>query len=129
MTTVLAIGLGCRRGCPAAAVVDLVERARAAAPAGPVAGLFTIADKAAEPGLRDAARHLGLELVFLPRDALRAVTALVETPSAAAEARFGVASVAEAAALAGAGSDARLVVRRIAAGGATCAVAAGVVCP
>ena len=103
----VAIGVGCRKGCPATAIVDLVEQARAAAPAGLVAD-----------------RHGGRRGV-LPRDALRAVMASVETRSAAAEARFGVASVAEAAALAGAGPGARLVVRRIAAGGATCAVAAG----
>lgn len=125
VTSILAIGVGCRKGCSAAAIVGLIEQVRAAAPAGLMVGLFTIVDKAEEPGLLDAACCLGLGLVCLSRDALRAVMPSVETRSAAAEARFGIASVSEAAALAGAGPGAHLVVRRIAANGATCAVAAG----
>lgn len=125
VTVRLAIGVGCRRGCPAEAVAALVTQARAevARPGG--ARLFTIADKHDEPGLVEAARRLGLELVFLPREALAAAMADVVTPSAVAEARFGVASVSEAAALAGAGRGARLVLARVAAAGATCAIACG----
>lgn len=121
----LAIGVGCRRGCPAEAIASLVTQARAGLGKTGDARLFTIADKHDEPGLRDAARLLGLDLVFLPREVLAAAMGGVATPSAAAQARFGVASVSEAAALAGAGRGARLLLARVAAGGATCAIAGG----
>jgi cobalt-precorrin 5A hydrolase len=85
--------------------------------------LFSLADKSEEPGLNAAARTLGFELVFLSREALAAVGPLVLTRSAAAQNRFGLASVAEAAALAGAGPRARLLAPRLAAKGATCAIA------
>jgi len=80
-------------------------------------------DKRGEPGLRAAAETLGLDLVFLPREALAAVAARLLTRSAAAQRQFGLDSVAEAAALAGGGPNARLLAPRLAAGGATCAIA------
>lgn len=89
---------------------------------GPEAG--AAADKAGASCLIEAARRLGVELVGLPAAALRDQSARVVTPSPSSERRFGVPSVAEAAALAGAGAGARLLVRRIAAHGATCAIAA-----
>jgi cobalt-precorrin 5A hydrolase len=120
----IAIGLGCRRSCSAEAIVALVERTLAAYPA--TEGerrLFSLADKSGEPGLTAAAAMLGLDLVFLSREALAAATLRLLTRSAAARSRFGLDSVAEAAALAGAGSEARLLGPRLAAGGATCAIA------
>ena len=119
----LAIGVGCRRGCPADAIEALVRQALAGAPAVERLGLFTIQDKSADPGLLEAAARLGLDLVFLPAEALRAQEALLRTRSAAAQRRFGVASVAEAAALAGAGAHATLLGPRLAGAGATCALA------
>jgi cobalt-precorrin 5A hydrolase len=86
-------------------------------------GLFTIRDKAGESGLHEAARRLGLDLVFLTPDALRQQTPRLQTRSQRVEHRFGVPSVAEAAALAGAGAHAELIVPRITGPGATCAVA------
>jgi cobalt-precorrin 5A hydrolase len=86
-------------------------------------GIFTIEDKRDELGLAEAAKHMGLTLTFLSRETLRAQTARVQTAAPHAEAEFGVPSVAEAAALAGAGPDSVLIVPRIAADGATCAVA------
>ncbi len=117
----IAIGLGCRLGCKADAITALVHRALTQAPDAAPIGLFTIADKCREPGLLAAAEYLALRLVFLPREALRAQP--VHTPSPHAQARFGVPSVAEAAALAGAGPGAVLLLRRIAEAGATCAIA------
>ncbi len=123
MRDALAIGVGCRKGCPAEVIRALVAEVRDAAGAGKGATLFTLADKHDEPGLRAAAGALGLDLRALSRDALRAASPGVVTRSAAAEARFGVPSVAEAAALAGAGPGAVLLVPRVARGGATAAVA------
>ena len=141
----IAIGVGCRSGCSADAIEALVRQALArTTPGSPTLdeharnwqalvrqtsccewpGLFTIRDKAAELGLIEAAGRLGLRLTFLSRDALREQAPFVQTRSVRAETLFGVPSVAEAAALAGAGPNAVLIVTRIAGQGATCAIAA-----
>jgi cobalt-precorrin 5A hydrolase len=124
MAGMIAIGLGCRKSCPSEAIVEIVRRALAECQATEgVRRLFSVADKSEEPGLNAAARTLGFDLVFLSREALAAVAPRVLTHSPAAQRRFGLASVAEAAALAGAGPHARLLAPRLAAKGATCAIA------
>jgi cobalt-precorrin 5A hydrolase len=119
----VAVGVGCRKDCSVGTIEALVRQAldRVADPA-PL-GLFTIADKQGELGLAEAAGRLGLAIVYLARDDLKAREADIMTRSERAEGLFGVASVAEAAALAGAGPASVLIVPRIAGGGATCAVA------
>ncbi|WP_284542415.1 cobalamin biosynthesis protein [Pleomorphomonas sp. T1.2MG-36] len=117
----LAIGVGCRQGASAVTITRLVGEATARL--APAIGLFTIEDKRGEAGLSEAAERLALPLVFLPRDVLSAMADRVATPSPAALARFGVPSVAEAAALAAFGGRARLVVPRRAEEGVTIAVA------
>ncbi len=92
-------------------------------PNGASIGLFTIADKRDEVGLAEAAHRLGLALVLLPRAVLRDQAPFVQTCSPYSARRFDVPSVAEAAALAGAGPGAVLMVPRIARDGATCAIA------
>jgi cobalt-precorrin 5A hydrolase len=124
MAGMIAVGIGCRNSCASEAIVAIVRRALADCPkADGAPRLFSLADKSGEPGLSAAAQALGLDLVFLSREALAAVTPRLLTRSAAAQRRFGIASVAEAAALAGAGPNARLLAPRLAAGGATCAIA------
>jgi cobalt-precorrin 5A hydrolase len=122
--TMIAIGVGCRRGSWADTIETLVRQALAQTSAADRPGLFTIEDKAQEPGLIEAANRLGLNLTFLPRNALRAQSAKIQTRSSRAESLFGVPAVAEAAALAGAGPNATLIVPRIARQGVTCAIAA-----
>ena len=85
--------------------------------------MFTLAAKAEEPGLIEAARLLRRALTPLPLEALEAQAERILTPSAAARSRFGAPNIAEAAALAGAGQGGRLIGPRIAADGATCAIA------
>lgn len=124
MAGMIAIGLGCRKSCASEAIVAIVVRALAdCRETDGVRRLFSVADKRGEPGLSAAAETLGYDLLFLPREALAAVAPRLLTHSAAAQSRFGLASVAEAAALAGAGPQARLLGPRLAANGATCAIA------
>ncbi|HTV45740.1 MAG TPA: cobalamin biosynthesis protein [Stellaceae bacterium] len=123
MSRKIAIGVGCRKGCPAAAIEAVVRQALERAPTAERLGLFTIRDKSGEAGTVDAAALLGLDLYFLTRDALREQGPFIATPSIAAANRFGIPSVAEAAALAGAGPGSILIVARIAGRGATCAIA------
>jgi cobalt-precorrin 5A hydrolase len=122
--TIIAIGVGCRAGVAGEAVAALVRRAlaEAGAPKGE-RRMFTLAAKAGEPGLIEAARLLGVALTPLPLEALEAQAERIVTPSAAARARFGAPNIAEAAALAGAGAGGRLLSPRLAADRATCAVA------
>jgi len=87
--------------------------------------LCTIEDKRGEPGIAEAARALGIPLLFFARDALAAAMPGATRSSPRVAALFGVGSVAEAAALAGAGAGARLVVPRQSKDGVTCAIAKG----
>jgi cobalt-precorrin 5A hydrolase len=119
----IAIGVGCRSGCSADAIEALVRRTLRLVPDSKPLGIFTIRDKSGEAGLIEAARRLRLELVFLTRETLREQAPRIRTPSIQAQRRFGIPSVAEAAALAGAGEAAALIVPRIADRGATCALA------
>ncbi len=128
----IAIGVGCRRGASAEAIVTLVrETLRSsslqASGAEPdlttIAGLFTLADKRGEPGLDEAARALGLPLAFLDRTVLALVAGEARSCSRRVEEMFGLPGIAETAALAGAGQGAVLLVPRLAATTVTCAVA------
>ncbi len=119
----LAIGIGCKSGVSTEAVVKLVEAACSKIDGMPTA-LFTVDEKRNEPALAEAAAHFGLPLVFLQRAALKAASSRTITKSARVLALFGVPSIAETAALAGAGQGAQLLLTRIAADNVTCAIAA-----
>jgi cobalt-precorrin 5A hydrolase len=119
----LAIGVGCKSGVSTGAVVQLVEEACRRIGGSPTA-LYTAEEKRSELALAEAAAHLGLPLVLLPRSALKAAASRTMTKSARVLALFGVPSLAETAALAGAGPGAELVLARIAANNVTCAIAA-----
>jgi cobalt-precorrin 5A hydrolase len=122
--TIVAIGIGCKRGCSSEAIVALVERAIAAAScAGAPAALFTHEAKQSEAGLASAAKALGLPLVFLDGQVLREASLRAATNSPRVMAMFGLPSIAEAAALAGAGHASVLLVTRMSDGGASCAIA------
>nr|WP_245524144.1 cobalamin biosynthesis protein [Methylobacterium nonmethylotrophicum] len=89
-----------------------------------LSALATAADRAGDSAIRAAAETLGVPVVAVAVEALREAGRRVVTRSARIEASRGVGSLAEAAALAAAGPDARLVLPRIASAGATCALAA-----
>ncbi|MGO8800045.1 MAG: cobalamin biosynthesis protein [Roseiarcus sp.] len=122
----IAIGIGCRSGAAKETILTIVRDvlARVQTP-GETARLFSIDRKRGEPGLIAAAQDLGMPLDFLTSEMLRTVEDQVVTRSRRAEAELGIASVSEAAALVGAGLDARLVAPRVAAAGVTCAIARG----
>jgi cobalt-precorrin 5A hydrolase len=87
------------------------------------ATLFTSEKKRGEQGVVAAAVALRLPLVFLSQAVLATAAAHCETRSARVQAVIGLPSLAEAAALAGAGCGSRLMLKRISQGGATCAIA------
>jgi cobalt-precorrin 5A hydrolase len=124
MSRIVAIGVGCRAGVAGEAIAALARRSlkEAGAPEGE-RRMFTLAAKAGEPGLIEAARIIGVALTPLPIAALNAQAERILTPSASAQTRFGAPNIAEASALAGAGEGGRLLGPRLVADGATCAIA------
>jgi len=125
VSAAVAAGIGFRRATAPDEIVALVRRALIEADLTPddLAAIATAADRAGEPALRDAAAAFALAPTALEAAALAAVDGRVVTRAARIEAMRGVGSVAEAAALACAGPDARLLLPRIASAGATCALA------
>jgi cobalt-precorrin 5A hydrolase len=85
--------------------------------------LYTSQFKATEPGIVEAAAILRLELIALPQAELEAAAPRCLTRSERVEALTGLPSLAEAAALAGAGANSRLILERISENGVSCAVA------
>ena len=122
--TPVAIGIGCKKGCSFEVIASLVTRAMATAScAGAEARIFTHTEKQNEPGLAQAAKALGLPLVFLDGQVLRQASLRGLTSSPKVMELFGLPSIAEAAALAGAGPSSVLLVARMSDGGASCAIA------
>lgn len=126
----IAAGLGCRAGCPVEHVLAALEQALAAGGCvlEELSGLYTAEFKRAEPALLLAAERLGKPLLGLPLAQLQAQNGKALSCSAQSLERFGVLSIAETAALAGAArgagpSEPRLLGTRSIAGSATCALA------
>jgi cobalt-precorrin 5A hydrolase/precorrin-3B C17-methyltransferase len=123
----LAVGIGCERGVSADEVRALVKQCLALAGLSPlaVAGVFSIALKAAEPAIQAVAQDLGVPARFFPAAAL-----LVETPRLSERSDIvfretGCWGVAEGAALAAAGPEAVLALPKQRSARATCAIARG----
>jgi cobalt-precorrin 5A hydrolase len=110
----LVIGLGFRDEVSAHSIDEAmsVVAARAARPETETV-LAVPEDKAAHPALRAAAKAKCLSIQIASAEAMRAADARVITRSDQAKAHRNVGSVCEAAALAVAGADARLIVTRI----------------
>ncbi|CAO3452832.1 cobalamin biosynthesis protein G cbiG [Azospirillum argentinense] len=124
---IIAAGIGCRAGCPGDEIAGLLSAAFAEAAldegARRAVQLAAPMRKRNEAGVAEAARRLALPLQFVDDSALRTVQDRVQTRSARVEAAVGVASVAEAAALAAAGPGSTLLLPRRSTPRATCALA------
>ena len=110
----LVIGIGFRDEATAQSIGEALSAAaaRAARPEAETV-LAVPEDKAAHPALRVAAKAKCLSIQTASADAMREADARVTTRSKQAETHRNVGSVCEAAALAVAGTDARLIVSRI----------------
>ena len=130
----IAAGIGCRAGCSVEQVVLALTQALAAAgrTIDEVRALYTAEFKATEAGLLRAAELLDKPLVALPLEQLKAHASATLTASARISGLFGLPSVAETAALAGAsgfahrGARSRLLGPRHVSGDAACALAIAV---
>jgi cobalt-precorrin 5A hydrolase len=119
-------GIGCRSGVDTESVVEAIESALASVgmEPGALAALATVPEKAGEAAIVDAAHRLDVTLVVADPAALAEAAARCMTDSAHSFAATGTPSAAEAAALAAAGPQSRLLGPRMALGSVTCALAA-----
>jgi cobalt-precorrin 5A hydrolase len=118
-------GVGCRKGASADDIGAVIGAALARAGfAAQALSLIAAPElKRGEHGVAAAAAALGVPLVLIAEADLKAAGTRAETRSERVLALMGISSVAEAAALAGGGPTARLILPRIAVGSATCALA------
>ncbi|WP_026989579.1 precorrin-3B C(17)-methyltransferase [Fodinicurvata sediminis] len=122
---VLALGVGCERDCPPEELEKLVEETLRDAGLAPeaVALVASVDLKMDEVAVHHMARHLGVPARFFTPDRLETETPRLANPSKLVFQEVGCHGVAEAAALAAAGSQGTLVVTKHKSRGATCAVA------
>ena len=119
-----ALGIGFSSTAGAEAMISAMRQALDRAGVGE-ATLHASERKSRSDSLRRAAASLGMILVFHDEAALRQRASDVASHSARVEALAGVGSLAEAAALVGAGAGSRLILPKFSADGVSCAVAVG----
>ena len=122
---VLAIGIGCERGCPADEIIALAEESLTAAGLAlrAVAAVVSAELKLDEPGIHALAERLRAPARFFSAARLLDETPRLTERSEAAFRAAGCWGVAEGAALAAAGAGGALVVAKRKSRGATCAIA------
>ncbi len=123
--SVLALGIGCERGCSWEEIADLARStlAEAGLAAGAVAAVVSVELKLAEPAIHALAAELGVPARFFPASRLLVETPRLSERSPAAFRATGCWGIAEGAALAAAGPDGVLVVPKRKSRRATCAIA------
>ena len=122
----LALGVGCARNCDRKELEDLVTetlRTEGIAPAA-IAGVYSLDLKADEGAMLSLAEAFDRPFWVFDAARLEAETPRLANPSDIVFAEVGCHGVAEAAALAAGGPQARLIVEKRKSAGATCAVAA-----
>ncbi len=122
---VLAVGVGCERGCPAEEIGELARTVldEAGLAQAAVAVVVSIDLKLAEPGIHRLAQTLGVAARFFPASRLLAETDRLSQVSETVFRATGCWGVAEGAALAAVGPEGRLVMTKRKSRHATCAVA------
>jgi cobalt-precorrin 5A hydrolase / cobalt-factor III methyltransferase / precorrin-3B C17-methyltransferase len=122
---VLALGIGCERGCTAEELIALAEATLAehGLAAGAVAAIVSLDLKADEPAVHELAARLAVPARFFTPADLLAETARLATPSDTVFRETGCYGVAEGAAVAAVGPAGTLLVAKQKSRRATCAVA------
>ncbi|MFA6022385.1 MAG: precorrin-3B C(17)-methyltransferase, partial [Rhodospirillales bacterium] len=122
---VLALGVGCERGCDPAELIGLVKdtlEAEALAP-GSIACVASVDLKSDEKAVLELARSLGVPARFFTAARLNQETPRLQNPSAIVLKEIGCPGVAEGAALAAVGAEGVLVVPKTKSKRATLAIA------
>lgn len=121
----LVMGLGCERHAEPSELIALAERVlsdNGLSPAS-LAAITSIDIKSDEVAIHAVARHFGVPARFFTADELNRETPRLKNPSDVVAKEVGVPGVAEAAALAGAGTQSELIVEKTRSTRATCAIA------
>ena len=121
----LVMGLGCERHADPKELIALAERVLAESGLSPasLAAIASIDLKSDEAAIHAAAAHFGVPARFFSAEDLNRETPRLKNPSEIVAKEVGVPGVAEAAALAGAGAEADLIVEKTRSTRATCAIA------
>ncbi len=121
----LALGVGCERGCTAEELIALGEAtlAECGLATDSVATVVSLELKADEPAVHALAARFGVGARFFTAAELRAETARLATPSEAVFRKTGCYGVAEGAALAAVGPNGALVAAKRKSRRTTCAIA------
>ncbi len=122
---VIVAGIGCRKGVSANKVLAAITAAleQHGLQSSQLLCLATVAAKADERAITEAASTLSLELIIVPDQKLAETSSRQLSHSEISLATTGTKSASEAAALAAAGPGSRLLGPRIAVGPVTCALA------
>ena len=122
---ILALGVGCERGASAQELIDLIVHTLDAnnLSASSIAGVYSIDIKQDEPAVHVLANKFNLPARFFDSNTLEKFSDRLLTPSEQVFKETGCHGVAEGAALAAAGSNARLLVAKTKSKRATCAIA------
>jgi len=122
---VLALGVGCERGCDPAELLDLVTQTLQENNLSPqaIACVVSLDLKSDEKAVLDLADTLQVPARFFAATALEAETPRLANPSTVVFAEVGCHGVAEGAALAAGGTTAQLIVGKHKSARATCAIA------
>ena len=120
-------GIGCRKGTTVVAIEEAVMAALTSCglTRERLDALATHATKRDEPGILELAERWALNLLSFTTQEMEATAGAVETVSQRVVELKGVPSVAEAAALCGAGRAAHLLAPRVTTAVAACAIAEG----
>lgn len=122
---VLALGVGCERGCSIEELAGLAQASLVEAGLAPqaVAAIVSIELKLDETAVHELARRLGVPARFFSAAELLAQTERLANPSEAVFRETGCWGVAEGAALAAVGAEGDLIVAKRKSAHATCAIA------
>ena len=125
MTTRIAIGVGCRKECYVAEIIELVHVAlnKSNLTISDIGVMSTGWMKEGAENIVNAAEALDLPLVVIPKERCEEMSGLTETRSEKVVELFAIPSVAEVAALAAVGKNPTLLCPRISSPAATCAIA------
>ena len=119
------LGVGCARNCAPEELHDLVMKTLSDANIAPAAlkAIYTLDLKADEPAVHALSRAFDIPVRVFDAAALESETPRLENPSDVVFAEVGTHGVSEAAALAGAGAEGKLIAPKQKTKNATCAVA------
>jgi cobalt-precorrin 5A hydrolase/precorrin-3B C17-methyltransferase len=119
------MGLGCERNAEASELIMLAEKALADGNLSPssLAMIASIDLKSDEAAIHAVAAHFGVPARFFSVEALQAQTSRLKNPSQIVAKEVGVPGVAEAAALAAAGTASELIIEKTRSTRGTCAIA------